>query len=48
MNSENCSFLSFSQDLSEPYEEQLLLERLGDEYKQYMKNVPMLIPKIRK
>ena len=30
------------------YEEQLLLERLGDEYKQYMKNVPMLIPKIRK
>lgn len=29
------------------YEEQLLLERLGNEYRKYMKNVPMLIPKIR-
>ena len=29
-------------------EEQLLIEKLGDEYKNYMKNVPMLIPKIRK
>ena len=30
------------------YEEQLLLEKLGDEYKNYMKNVPMFIPKVRK
>ena len=30
------------------YEEQLLLAKLGDEYKNYMKNVPMLIPRIRK
>jgi protein-S-isoprenylcysteine O-methyltransferase Ste14 len=30
------------------YEEQLLLAKLGDEYKNYMKNVPMLIPKVRK
>lgn len=30
------------------YEEQLLLEKLGDEYTNYMKNVPMLIPKVRK
>jgi len=30
------------------YEEKLLVEKLGDEYKNYMKKVPMLIPKIRK
>jgi protein-S-isoprenylcysteine O-methyltransferase Ste14 len=30
------------------YEEQLLIEKLGDEYKNYMKTVPMLIPKLRK
>jgi len=30
------------------YEEQLLLAKLGDEYKNYMKNVPMLTPKVRK
>ena len=30
------------------YEEQLLLAKLGDEYKNYMKNVPMLIPRVRK
>ena len=29
------------------YEEQLLLEKVGDDYNHYMKNVPMLIPKIR-
>jgi len=29
------------------YEEQVLLEKLGNEYKDYMKNVPMLFPKIR-
>ena len=29
------------------YEEQLLLEKLGDEYATYMKKVPMLIPKLR-
>lgn len=29
------------------YEEQLLIEKLGNEYRNYMKNVPMLIPKIR-
>lgn len=29
------------------YEEQLLIEKLGDEYKKYMKNVPMLIPRVR-
>ena len=30
------------------YEEQLLLAKLGDEYKNYMKNVPMLIPRMKK
>ncbi len=30
------------------YEEKILIEKLGDEYKDYMKKVPMLIPKIRK
>ena len=30
------------------YEENLLIEKLGDDYKNYMKNVPMLIPRIRK
>jgi len=30
------------------YEERLLIEKLGDEYKKYMKNVPMLFPKISK
>ena len=30
------------------YEEQLLIEKLGDEYKNYMKKVPMLFPKLRK
>lgn len=30
------------------YEEHLLLVKLGDEYKNYMKNVPMLIPRVRK
>ena len=30
------------------YEEKLLLEKLGDQYKNYMNNVPMLFPKIRK
>jgi len=30
------------------YEELLLIEKLGDEYKNYMKNVPMLIPGVRK
>jgi protein-S-isoprenylcysteine O-methyltransferase Ste14 len=29
------------------YEEKLLLARFGDEYKQYMKDVPMFIPKLR-
>ena len=29
------------------YEEKVLLEKLGNEYKDYMKNVPMLFPKIR-
>jgi protein-S-isoprenylcysteine O-methyltransferase Ste14 len=29
------------------YEERLLIEKLGEKYKNYMKNVPMLIPKIR-
>jgi protein-S-isoprenylcysteine O-methyltransferase Ste14 len=29
-------------------EEQILLDKLGDEYKEYMKNVPMLIPSFRK
>ena len=29
------------------YEEQLLIAKLGDEYKNYMKNVPMLIPRVR-
>ena len=28
------------------YEEKILIEKLGDEYKIYMKNVPMLFPKI--
>jgi len=30
------------------YEEQLLLEKLGDKYKNYMKKVPMFIPRLRK
>lgn len=30
------------------YEEQILIEKLGDEYKSYMKKVPMLIPRFRK
>lgn len=30
------------------YEEQLLIEKLGDEYENYMKKVPMLIPRVRK
>ena len=30
------------------YEEKLLIEKLGDEYKNYMKKVPMLIPGFRK
>ncbi|MBN2602665.1 MAG: isoprenylcysteine carboxylmethyltransferase family protein [Candidatus Thermoplasmatota archaeon] len=30
------------------YEEQLLIQKLGDEYKNYMKKVPMLIPRFRK
>ena len=30
------------------YEENILIEKLRNEYKNYMKNVPMLIPKIRK
>jgi protein-S-isoprenylcysteine O-methyltransferase Ste14 len=29
------------------YEEQILLEKLGDGYRNYMKTVPMLIPKLR-
>ena len=29
------------------YEEQILLEKLGDDYRNYMKTVPMLIPKLR-
>ena len=29
------------------YEEQVLLEKLGDEYKEYMNKVPMLIPRLR-
>jgi protein-S-isoprenylcysteine O-methyltransferase Ste14 len=28
------------------YEEQLLIDKLGNEYKNYMKKVPMLFPKI--
>jgi protein-S-isoprenylcysteine O-methyltransferase Ste14 len=30
------------------YEERLLLERFGEEYKQYMREVPMLIPRLWK
>jgi len=30
------------------FEEKLLLDRFGDEYRQYMKDVPMFIPKIRR
>ncbi len=30
------------------YEEQILVEKLGDQYKNYMKKVPMLIPGLRK
>jgi protein-S-isoprenylcysteine O-methyltransferase Ste14 len=30
------------------FEEKLLLTRFGDEYRQYMKDVPMFIPKIRR
>jgi len=29
------------------YEEQILIEKLGNEYRNYMKNVPMLFPKIK-
>jgi protein-S-isoprenylcysteine O-methyltransferase Ste14 len=29
------------------YEEQLLIEKLGDDYRKYMRTVPMLIPKLR-
>jgi protein-S-isoprenylcysteine O-methyltransferase Ste14 len=29
------------------YEEQILIEKLGDQYRNYMKNVPMLIPFIK-
>jgi len=28
------------------HEEELLLERFGDEYRQYMKDVPMYIPRL--
>jgi protein-S-isoprenylcysteine O-methyltransferase Ste14 len=30
------------------YEEKLLLTRFGDEYRQYMKDVPMYIPRLRR
>ena len=30
------------------YEEQFLIQKLGTKYKQYMKRVPMLLPKLRK
>ena len=30
------------------YEEKLLLERFGDEYEQYMRRVPMWIPRVRR
>jgi protein-S-isoprenylcysteine O-methyltransferase Ste14 len=30
------------------YEEQVLIENLGDEYRKYMKEVPMLIPRLKK
>jgi len=30
------------------YEELILIDQLGNDYKKYMKSVPMLIPKIRK
>jgi protein-S-isoprenylcysteine O-methyltransferase Ste14 len=30
------------------YEEKLLLSRFGEEYKRYMREVPMLIPRLRK
>jgi protein-S-isoprenylcysteine O-methyltransferase Ste14 len=30
------------------HEENLLLERFGDEYRQYMKDVPMYIPRLRR
>ena len=30
------------------HEEKLLLERFGDEYRQYMKDVPMYIPRLRR
>jgi protein-S-isoprenylcysteine O-methyltransferase Ste14 len=29
------------------YEEKILIDKLGDEYKNYKKNVPMLFPKLR-
>ena len=29
------------------YEEKVLVEQLGDQYRQYMSNVPMLIPQLR-
>jgi protein-S-isoprenylcysteine O-methyltransferase Ste14 len=30
------------------YEEQVLIEKLGDEYRKYMNEVPMLIPRLKK
>jgi len=30
------------------YEEQVLIDRLGDDYKNYLKSVPMLIPRFKK
>ncbi|MFW6120805.1 MAG: methyltransferase family protein, partial [Petrotogales bacterium] len=30
------------------YEERLLIEKLGEKYENYMQDVPMLIPRIRK
>jgi protein-S-isoprenylcysteine O-methyltransferase Ste14 len=30
------------------HEEKLLIERFGDEYEQYMREVPMLLPRLRK
>ena len=39
-----CGFLHYISR----HEEKLLLERFGEEYEQYMREVPMWIPKIRK